>query len=125
MVMPSTSELARLRADMEAGLMPDECNILEVTQTSDSQGGFTDTWGTVTGGAEITCRIDSQKGMFSGENVKGGALQPYHTFVLTLPQGTTITESNRVEVNSGTFTVTSVDTSKSWNACVRAWLEIV
>ena len=122
MVMPSTSELARLRADMEAGLMPDECNILEVTQTSDSQGGFTDAWGTVTGGAEIACRIDSVN---AREIVNGVSLQPYHSFVLTLPQGTTITESNRVEVNSGTFTVTSVDTSKSWNACVRAWLEIV
>ena len=113
---------------MEAGLMPDECNILEITQTSDSQGGFTDAWGTVTGGAEIACRIDAVttgSNISAREKVSGGALQPYHTFVLTLPQGTTITESNRVEVNSGTFTVTSVDTSKSWSGCVRAWLEKV
>ena len=121
-MMPSSEELSLLRSDMESHMMPDECNILEITQTSDGQGGFTDAWGTVTGGTELACRVDSVN---ARENVSGGALQPYHSFVLTLPHGTTITESNRVEVNSETFTVTSVDSSKSWSGCVRAWLEIV
>ena len=118
--MPDSTELTRIRTDMQARLMPDTCNILEVTQTADGQGGFTDSWGTATGGTAVACRLDGVRG---NEQYEGAAIRPYHTYVLTLPHDTTISGTNRVEVGSNTFNVTSIDTDKSWSACVRVYLE--
>lgn len=119
-LLPDSTELTQIRNDMEASLMADTCNILEVTQTSDGQGGYTETWGTATGGTAVKCHINSVRAY---EEVAGGALQPFHTYILTLPHGTSIVEANRVEVGSTTYNVTSIDSGKTWSACVRAYLE--
>jgi len=103
---------------MEKALMPGTCNILSVTLTSDDQGGYTEAWGTATLGE--SCRLDS---INAREVVAGAGLQAFHLYVLTLPHGTTIATSNRVEVGSDTFSVTSIDQEKSWSTCVRAYLE--
>lgn len=119
-MLPSTSELERIRSDLENSLLPDTCNILTVTRTSDGQGGFTEAWGTATASTNVACRLD---GINATEVVAGAGLQAFHTYVLTLPHDTTITTADRVEVGDDTFNITSVDQTKSWSACVRAWLE--
>jgi head-tail adaptor len=119
-MMPSAAEWASIQADIEATSLPDTCTILSVTQVSDGQGGFTDTWGTVS--ASVPCRLDPVRGQ---EQQVGGAVQPFHTYVLSLEYGAAITAAYRVVVNSQTFNVRSVDTGKSWSGQVRAYVEIV
>jgi hypothetical protein len=119
--MLSNADLAAMRDAIE-DLLPDTANILSATQASDGQGGWSTTWGTATAG--VKCRLDmSRKEAF--EQLAGGAVHPFSQWVLTLPNATVITEQNRVEVNSQTFNVVSVDTGKSWAASVRVTLEKV
>jgi len=113
----TTAELTQMRADI-GDLLPDTCNILSVTQASDSQGGYTETWGTAT--ASVSCRLDKRSGR---EAVSAGAVRTFGTWVLTLPHNTTITAAYRVEHGSVTYSVVHVDSDKSWIASVRAELE--
>ena len=113
----TTAELTQMRADI-ATLMPDTCNILSLTTTSDGQGGYTETWGTAT--ANVSCRLDKRSGR---EAVSAGAVRTFGTWVLTLPHNTTITAAYRVEHGSVTYSVVHVDSDKSWIASVRAELE--
>ncbi len=114
--MLPTAELTQLREDL-LDAMPDTCNILSLTRTSDSQGGWTETWGTAS--LAIACRLDFIGG---AEAVTGGALIPYTWAIVTLPQATTITAQNRVEHNGVTYTVQSVNLG-SWLGVKRATLE--
>ena len=117
MSMLSTSHLNYMRDVLEQ-LMPDTCNILSVTRTSDGQGGMIDTWGTAS--ASVICRLDPLPGK---EIPVGGAVQPFKAYTLTLPYDTVIVEANRIELGTETFAVKSVDKQKSWAATRRALLE--
>jgi len=123
MIGLTAKELSAIRTDIN-GLLPDTGYILAGTQTNDGMGGGTIAWGTVAGGT-VSCRLDpkSTYGAAGNEQVTSGALQPFHSFVLTLPYDTTITTKNKFVVNGQTYNITSVDTDKSWKASVRAYLE--
>lgn len=118
--MMETWELDDLRADLEAELLPDTCTILSVTYASDGQGGQTATWGTAA--ASVACRLDALRGY---EGQAGAAVQPFHAWVFTLPADTSITSAHRIVHGGATYNVTSVDAGKSWEACVRAYVEAV
>lgn len=118
--MMETWELDDLRADLEAELLPDTCTILSVTYASDGQGGQTATWGTAA--ASVACRLDALRGY---EGQAGAAVQPFHAWVFTLPADTTITTANRIVHSGATYNVTAVDGGKSWEACVRAFVEAI
>ena len=105
-------ELAAMRMAIN-DLLPETCQVLTVTRTSDGQGGFTEAWGTV---ATTTCRVDWKSGI---ETVQGGAIEPYRRCVITLPYDTTVAEGYRLQVGSDIYAVTSVDNGKSWDACLR------
>ena len=114
----SSDDLEYMRDCIES-LLPGTAYLLSLTVGSDGYGGITETWGTA---GTVACRIDSKT---ISEPTQGGAIQPQHGFVLTVPHDTTITEAYRVVVGSETYTVTSVDSDKSWNACIRKYLERV
>ena len=119
----SAAELTAIRADI-ANMLPDTGYILEVTAyTPDGMGGQTAVYGTATGGT-VVYRLDPIRGR---ESEAGGAVNPFHTFVLTLEYDVTIAETNRFKAADGTqFAVTSVDEDgKSWKASVRAFVERV
>ena len=118
--MLTDPELEAIRAAIE-DLLPDTCNILSVTRTSDGQGGWTESWGTAT--AAAPCRLDVARP--GGEQVFGASVQPFTGYVLTLAHDETITTAHRVSCNSQTFSVVSVDLAKSWDGSRRAYLEIV
>lgn len=120
--MMETWELDDLQDDLTAALLPDTCTILSVTYASDGQGGQTETWGTAA--ASVACRKDPMP-MRSGEGLSGAAIQPFHAWVFTLPADTTITAANRIVHGGATYNVTSVDGGKSWEACVRAFVEAI
>ena len=111
-------ELAQIRADLET-LLPDLANILVLSRTSDSQGGWTETWGTAS--ASVSCRVDFIGGK---EAISSGALQPFSQAIVTLPQSTTITAQNRIEHSGNTYTVQAVNLG-SWLGVKRASVELI
>lgn len=115
----STSEIAAMRTTLETAL-PDTCNILSVTQTSDGQGGFTEAWGTATAG--IACRLDNTS---SRELLSGDAVQHFTGWMLTLPHNTSIAAGNRVEIGGISYNVVGFDDGKSWQLDLRVLLEMV
>lgn len=117
--MLSDGELQFMRESIEL-LMPDECNILTVTEVNNGEGGITETWGTAY--TLVKCRLDMKTGR---EPVLGGAAQQYTSYMLSVPYDTDINDVDRVEVNSVTYAVTSINTGQSWNAVTRVTLEAV
>jgi head-tail adaptor len=114
--MLPAEELTQIRLDIETCL-PDTCNILSLTRTSDGMGGWSETWGTTY--STVTCRLDFTSG---AENVTAGALVPYTRAVVSLPQSTVITAQNRIEHGGNTYTVQAVNLG-SWLGVKRASVE--
>ena len=112
-------ELAQMQADI-LDLLPDTCDILSVAYTADSEGGFTEAWGTATAG--VHCRIDYRSGR---ENLMGGAIQPYSNAVLSIPYNTTINLTNRVKSGDYIWAVKSINDGQSWKAVKRVEMERV
>jgi hypothetical protein len=115
----TATELAQIRADV-ADLLPDTGGaILSTVRVSDGAGGWTETDGTVTSG--LAYRLDPVRG---AQTVSGGALQSFHTFMLTLPYDVTLTAEHRFRASDGqTYDVVSVDSGKSWDVATRAQVE--
>ena len=119
--MLDSTDLSGMRDALEQ-LMPDTCTILSQTNTSDGQGGWVTTWGTVA--VNVKCRIDpGRKEMY--ERVNGATLQPYSWWWLTLPWNQAIDETYRVVVNGDTYNVVNHDDNKSWQATTRAVVQKV
>ena len=118
----SAIELAQIRSDC-GELLPDTGYILSLTRTSDGAGGWTETWGTATGGT-VSCRMDFAK-PYGHESVANASLTPFKSGVLSLPYDTTITEANRFELNSSVYSVTAVNNNQSWMGIKRASVERV
>jgi SPP1 family predicted phage head-tail adaptor len=117
--MLTNDELTAMRADVER-LLPDTGYLLSATEVSDGQGGFAATWGTAT---TTAYRLDPVRGQ---EQLSGAALQPYHTFTLTLPYSVTVTPGQRFQAADGTrYSIVAVDGSKSWKVSTRATVEVV
>ena len=103
-------------------LLPDTCTLGTLTHTSDGEGGFSDSRGTVS--SAVPCRLDSiQMRNVSNEELAAGQITPFHSYVLTLPATATIDESYWVKKSDTYYQVRSVDTNKSWPSCLRAYVE--
>jgi head-tail adaptor len=113
----TAAELSEIRSAIN-DLMPDTCNLLTNSATADGYGGITSTWGTAV--ASVPCRLDGIKG---NEQLAGGAIMPFHTYVMTFPSTAVVTEANRIQHGGYTYQVRSVDLDKSWIASVRAYVE--
>ncbi len=113
----TASELATMRDTIEL-LMPDTCNVCTITNVPDGEGGSTQTRGT--SGTAIPCRLDVVQGR---EQVTGGAIQPYISYMLSLPYDTTVAEENIIEHSGVDYFVKSINLSQSWIAVRRVELE--
>ena len=102
-------------------MLPDTCYVLSVTRTPDGMGGNAETWGTA---GTAACRLDLVTRDLS-EMVKGGAVNPYPQYMLSVPYDTALAVENRIMHNSITYAVVKVNTSQSWKAVARAVLELV
>jgi head-tail adaptor len=121
MIGLSASELSQMRSAI-SDLLPDTCSILELTRTSDGAGGWTESWGTVTGGSAIPCRVDYKTGK---EQTAAGAITPYQSATISMGYAQTITSQNRVLVGSNTFSVQAINTGQSWIAVTRVAAELI
>lgn len=115
--MLTQCEIDDLRTEFIVQAMPDTCHILSRTLSVDTMGAPVETWGTAS--YNVPCRLDHVKG---GEAITGGAIQPFYSYMLTLPFGTGITSLNRVKHDAITYAVKSVS-SGSQVACLRCELE--
>jgi hypothetical protein len=121
-MLPTDSEIARARADLEAMMLPDTCNILSGTNVIDAMGGGSVTWGTAK--THVACRLDDLTGRYMGrEELVAGGINSFNTYVLTIPHSTTITVDSRVEHGDYTYEVKSVSYDRSWSWCKRAMVE--
>lgn len=124
MTGPTAAELSAMRSIITNNSLPDVCDILSLTRVSDGQGGYTETWGTAT--ASVACRLDPERGQYIGtETTVASRLEPYSTWMLSVPHDTTLTVANRVQVGSATYNVIGVDGGRSWALVKRATLEKV
>ncbi len=117
----TAAELAQMRNDL-AGLLPDTCNILELTSTSDGAGGWTEAWGTASGGSAIPCRVDYRTGK---EANSAGALTPFQAAVITFGYAVVCTPANRVQVGSNVFSVQAGNAGMSWKPCTQVEAQLV
>jgi head-tail adaptor len=115
--MLPTAELNRLRDDLEAYVLPDTCVIHSLTQASDGQGSFIDTWAAA---GTVPCRLDNGSGQKA--NV-AQSIRPFSGWVLTVAHDADLTTDNRVVHSGETYTVISISDSGSLLACRRAMLE--
>lgn len=109
--MLTDRELQHMR-DAVASLYPDTCNILTATSVSDSEGGYTQTWGTAS--ANVACRLDVVQNMVVGERLTDSSLRAFYSYELTVPYDTTISENQRVELGDYTYAVSGIDKDVSW-----------
>jgi len=117
-LLVTTAELESMRTSIEAVSFPDTCNLLTLTRTSDGEGGWTESWGTVT--AAEACRLDQ---VASIEMLTAASLRPFSGWILSLAHSVTITPQMRVEHDGKTYSVVGVSDDGSWQACKRALLE--
>lgn len=122
----TTSELASIRTDINC-LLPDTGYIIEKELTYDAGGGQNVSTSIVAGGT-VTYRLDPKvtTELKGGEKVAGGALNPFHRYVLTLPYDAVITTNNQfLSAGGDLYNVVSEDDDKSWIASVRVFIELV
>jgi len=122
----SAKELAQIRADI-AGLLPDTCDILAVTRTSDGAGSWTEVWGTATADVpcrlDFTCRLDFRS--YGKEVNTAYALTPYKSGIISMEYDETITTANRILLNSVEYNITGVNDNQSWIGVKRVSVERV
>lgn len=99
----SAAELASQRA-VQTGNLPDTAIISRYTSASDGAGGVTETWAAV---GTADCRLASG-GLTAAERAVAEKLSAVSTWIVTLPQGTSVTEKDRIAISSRTFEVASV-----------------
>ncbi len=112
-----TAMLAAMQSAINT-LLPDTANIVALTNTPDGEGGWTQTRGTT--GTAIACRLDVIQGR---EQITGGAIQPYTSYMLSLPYDTTVSPAQIIEHSSVDYAVKSINRGQSWKAVVRVELE--
>jgi hypothetical protein len=111
MIGLTAAELEQMRNSI-AELLPDTCDLLSATRTSDGAGGWSDTWGTVSGGSALPCRLDFRDP--GKEAISNASLTPYKTGVLSLAYDAPISTDYRVQIGGKQFNVTGENTNQSW-----------
>jgi len=108
MAFLTTTELADIRADMEATL-PTTCTISYKTVTADGAGGGSVTW--TARGTAIACRLSPQTGGYSG--ITQERLQEGQVWVLSVANDQTVVHSDKVTVGGNDYRVQQINTDES------------
>lgn len=101
MTILSASEVAELVA-IDESTMTDTATIRRFTSVSDGMGGATDTWATVT---TVKCRIQAYTRITSLEQVTSDQMAVTADFVVFLPVGTDVRNTDKLVIGTRTFEV--------------------
>lgn len=112
--MLTTAEVTAMRLTLDSSL-PDLCDIERATVASDGRGGFTETWAAVE--SDVACRIapDTTR----AEVVVGDRLTNTQRWMVTLPAGQDVVNTDRIVSGSRTFTVVDVRSARSFEVSCR------
>ena len=116
MPLLSAAEIADMRA-VQSDTLPDTVVIWRYTSSSDSMGGVTETWaaaGTVSG------RL-SPAGRAGQEAIIAERLTAAEPWVITVPQGTTVYERDRMVVGTRTFEIEYINEHAAWETARRCY----
>ena len=113
----TSGELVAMRSELGLTL-PGTAVIHSRTLTSDSQGGYTQTYAAA---STVDARL-SPEGLRGNEGQFAGRVAEVSPWILTVPYTTTINEGNRVVYASDTYEVSEVLTRVPWDLCIRARL---
>jgi len=114
----TTLELAQLRAD-QLDYWPDTCTIQTVTQTRDTQGGWTETWANTY--TSVACRVAPMLSQ-QQEEIQGEQVQALSRWVLTVAHNQALSEAMRVVHDSETYEVDHLEDTHSNRTAKRAYL---
>lgn len=109
----SAGELAAMRSE-QSGTLPGTAVISRNSPTSDGMGGWTDAWAAV-GTVDGRLAPASASG---AERMVADRITGEDAWVITLPQGTDVTEKDRVVIMSRTFEVVT-PLAHSWETARR------
>ena len=124
----TSSELTEIKNAI-ADLLPGTGDIYSVSNTADGFGGYTEGTTIVSGGSNVPYRLDPRTTNPNGdESMAGGAILPFHTYVLTIPAsyGTIINDQCWFKAGTVYYKVHSIDNAngnKSWAASTRIIVE--
>lgn len=108
--MINAAELASLKAE---GLraMPDTATILRNTSAR-TAGGYSQAFASV---GTTPCRLTASVLSGGDEQMGAGQLVPIMAYTLTVPTGTDIRSSDRIQVGAAVFEVSAGKREASWN----------
>lgn len=101
-------------------LLPDLGEVLRATRTPDGQGGWVETWGTLS--TRNPCRVDAARQI---ETEIGAGVQNYANWIITAYDTATVAEGDRWQVGGVQYAVTGIDAGKSWACTLRIEAEKV
>lgn len=115
--MLTAGEIAGMRATQAAAL-PDTCTVKKRTLTSDSAGGYTETW--AARASNVACRLAPVRSSADTERLAGDAFRGRSLWQLTMAAGQVIEHTDRVESGGVTYDVVAVQSGGAWATATRA-----
>lgn len=113
--MIGAGEIEYMRETIEDAL-PGTAVIHAVTTTSDGLGGATEAWAAA---GTVSCRLSPRQSTRGTEGVRGDQISAVNDWIVTLPWGSTVTEANRLVIDSETYEVTRCRSPRSWQFDMR------
>ena len=113
MPLLSAGELTAMRSE-QSGTLPGTAVISRNSPTSDGMGGWTDAWAAV---GTVLGRL-APASASGAERMVADRITGEDAWVITLPQGTDVTERDRVVIDSRTFEVVT-PLAHSWETARR------
>ena len=121
--MLSAADLAGMQATLTASL-PDSCDLVLETLTSDGAGG--ETVGTPTT-TTVACRVSPNvsRTLRNAEISVSERVIADSPWLITLPAGTVVTEQHRIVTGGREFEVQAVFAPLSWELAVRVFCRLL
>jgi len=115
--MLTATEIAAMR-ETQGQALPDTCTILRATSEPDGLGGHVRVWEEI---GRLPCRISSRA--LPQEYLLEARATGKNFVMVTLPQGSDVTRTDRLLVSGRTYEVVGFDSIGEWETALRAVCE--
>lgn len=115
--MLTTAQLAKMRADANR-LLDKTATVYRRTLTDDDSGGQTATWPDAIG--EYACRLSATSVKSRARDmVRGGRIEAIEAWMVSMPTGADVIETDRLLIGEVTYEVVSAADSRSFEVNLR------
>jgi head-tail adaptor len=111
----TAGDLTCMRSAIQQTL-PGTAVISRSTQSSDGMGGVIDTWANV---GTVACRVSPNGAGL--EDIVGGEFLAATGWIITVPQGTSVTERDRIVHSGQTYEIIRTSAPRSYDTCTRLY----